>query len=105
MSVLSRQAATARVRRRALMVVMSVKHSNAFVANVLNVSAETVARWCQRYRRDGVNGLRDETRTGRPRIDGVQLKYILRYGKESLCAPHDDKWSVREVANDVGVWA
>jgi len=37
------------------------------IARRLEISPDKVQRWCDRFKSDGVDGLRDRPRTGRPR--------------------------------------
>jgi transposase len=56
-----------RVRRRAeAITLVHDGHTPAQVAQTLGVTVETVRRWLRRYRRDGVDGLADRPRSGRP---------------------------------------
>jgi AcrR family transcriptional regulator len=64
-----------RVAIRALIVLeASSGATRAQIADRLDVSTRTVTHWCARYRDDGMRGLRDRPRSGRPRTISVTAR-------------------------------
>ena len=64
----SRQAA------RALMVLLSLRGlAPSQIAELLDCHPATVRRWISRFNREGLAGLADRPRPGRPRLGGRQL--------------------------------
>jgi transposase len=58
-----------RVSQRAQMVLLSAKRWTVpRIASLFEVSPATVRFWLRKFEKDGVNGLYDATRSGRPAI-------------------------------------
>ena len=57
-----------RVRTRALMILLAAEQRlvASEIAAIVRESAETVRRWFRRYQAEGVNGLADAPRPGKP---------------------------------------
>src|ERR671917_2189390 len=57
-----------RVRTRALMILLAAEQRlvASEIAAIVRESAETVRRWFRRYQAEGVNGLADAPRSGKP---------------------------------------
>ena len=56
-----------RMAMRARIVLLAwEKKAVSQIARLVGVSRETVRKWINRYREDGVDGLRDKARAGRP---------------------------------------
>ncbi|ALG09163.1 helix-turn-helix domain-containing protein [Kibdelosporangium phytohabitans] len=71
------------------------------IARRLRTTRSTVAAWCNRYRDEGVDGLRDRPRQGRPRvIHDVEL--MLRTLITSPNGQAWRRWSTRSLAGEVG---
>ncbi|ONI82899.1 hypothetical protein ALI144C_17715 [Actinosynnema sp. ALI-1.44] len=71
------------------------------VARRLRTTRSTVTAWCNRYRDEGVDGLRDRPRQGRPRvIHDVEL--VLRTLITSPNGQAWRRWSTRSLAGEVG---
>src|SRR5665213_3908034 len=67
---------------------------NAEIARRVGVARQTVIDWRERYRRDGVAGLDDLARSGRPRVidDAAVVVETLQPPPERLGVTH---WSAR----------
>jgi transposase len=73
------------------------------VASRLGITERVVYRWCKRYETDGVSGLSDRPRTGRPPVlDSEKAKEILRLTVSSL-PQESTHWSVRLMAKYAAV--
>ena len=71
------------------------------VAATLDVDYNTVAAWRNRYRDQGLAGLQDAPRSGRPIvIDGSQRAKITALACSDAPAGHD-RWTVRLLAEKV----
>jgi hypothetical protein len=71
-------------------------------ARTLGVSRPTVIKWRDRFTVDGVDGLTDQPRSGRPkRIDDAQIiAATLEAPPESLGVTH---WSTRQLGSHLGI--
>lgn len=73
------------------------------IAELCEVSPQTVSHWRRRFRTLGVEGLHDELKSGRPRrIDDEQVAELIHKVLEEKPkgATH---WSVRSVAKETGI--
>nr|WP_052478473.1 helix-turn-helix domain-containing protein [Kibdelosporangium sp. MJ126-NF4]CEL18391.1 Mobile element protein [Kibdelosporangium sp. MJ126-NF4]CTQ97874.1 Mobile element protein [Kibdelosporangium sp. MJ126-NF4] len=71
------------------------------IARRLGTTRSTVTAWCNRYRCEGTDGLRDRPRQGRPRvIHDVEL--VLRTLITSPNGQPWRRWSTRSLASEVG---
>jgi len=76
---------------------------NKEVAARLNVGSVTVSKWRRRFLADGMDGLRDEPRSGAPRtVDDARIEAVITRTLESL--PLDaTHWSSRGMARASGL--
>lgn len=85
---------------RARLVLMAAEgaHNNT-IAEKLNLSPQSVCKWRQRYLKQGLSGLHDELRPGRPRsISDEKVATVLR--KTLQTKPKDGThWTLRPMAN------
>ena len=71
------------------------------VARMLDVTAETVGSWRKRYESEGLSGLMDKPRSGRPpTIDGMQRAQVTALACSEAPKGYSD-WSLRLLANKV----
>jgi len=85
--------------RRARIVLMAAEGmTNSAIAQKVGVSAVTVGKWRKRYLQQGLQGLHDELRPGRPRsISDEQVAVLIR--KTLKTKPKDGThWTVRSIA-------
>jgi len=76
---------------------------NKDVATQLGVAPNTVSKWRRRFLADGMDGLRDEPRSGAPRtVDDARIEAVITRTLESL--PSDaTHWSSRGMARTSGL--
>lgn len=89
------------IRRRARIVLLAADGvAAAAIADQLGCSRQTVVTWRERYRQDGLTGLSDQPRSGRPAgVDpAAVIVATLRPVAEGL-----DRWTVRTLATDLGI--
>src|SRR5260370_9392391 len=99
----SRSMPHALVRRARIVLVSAGGLANEVIAQRCAVSAHTVSLWRQRYRTQGMAGLHDELRPGRPRThDDEQVAALINrvLHTKPKGATH---WSVRLVAEETGI--
>jgi len=91
------------VTRAKIVLLSSEGMSGAAIAVKLGVTRPTVYKWRRRYERQGLAGLQDDARAGRPRkMTQAKAKEILRLTTERI--PHEaTHWSVRLMADYAGV--
>jgi transposase len=79
----------------------------ARIAARLGCSEQTVLRWRSRYEADGIDGLRDLERSGRPLVYGREVRARLFDLASTLPPEIDgrrrDRWTLRELAERVGM--
>jgi transposase len=97
-----RPTAESRQRLRAQIALAAARgQANSEIARDLGVSRETVRKWRGRYARQGLDGLRDLPRPGRPRkftaAQVAEVKAIACFKPEDKDVPLA-RWSAREVA-------
>lgn len=86
------------VQRARLVLMAADGHTNAAIAVKLGLSQQSVSKWRQRYVEQGLQGLHDELRPGRPRsISDERVAALVRKTLESR--PKDrTHWSSRSLA-------
>ena len=86
---------------RARIVLMAAQgSSNRAIAEKLELSAQSVCKWRQRFLHQGLDGLYDEMRAGRPRsISDEQVAELIR--KTLDTKPRDGThWTIRSIAKE-----
>jgi transposase len=77
--------------------------SNSDLAGQLHITAATVGKWRERFRRLGMEGLLDEPRVGAPRkITDRQIEDVVRRTLETMPA-NSTHWSTRLMAQKTGL--
>lgn len=73
LEVVYRQGATHRERQRAQAVLLSSRgYSLEQLSDILGADRDTISRWLDRWQREGLGGLSDAPRSGRPhKMDAV----------------------------------
>jgi transposase len=93
-----------RLRTRAQMVLLAAEQqlTAPAIAVIVRESEETVRRWLKRYQAEGVEGLRDQHRGGRPATVTdtyrEQLLYAVRRRPRSLDQPYS-LWTLQRLAD------
>jgi len=86
---------------RARIVLMAAEGtSNLAIAEKVNLSVQSVCKWRRRYLQQGLSGLHDELRPGRPRsISDEQVAALIR--KTLQTKPKDGThWTIRSMAKE-----
>jgi putative transposase len=93
--------------RRARIVLLSADGvSNKEIAARLEVSEPTVGKWRRRFREQGIPGLHDELRPGRPRsIDDERIAELVNTTLTTAPPQEATHWSCRTMARQAGVSA
>jgi putative transposase len=87
------------VRRADIVLLCAEGLDNGTVAEMTGTSRPTVGKWRERFRTQGLMGLYDEPRSGRPRsIEEERIMELLRRTLESKPPGEKDQWSVRTAA-------
>ena len=77
--------------------------SNGVVARRLGITAATVCKWRERFRRQRLEGLLDEPRPGAPRtISDAQVEEVITKTLETMPAT-STHWSTRLMAAETGL--
>jgi putative transposase len=81
----------------------AAKQTNSAVASEFGVSLHTVGKWRRRYLDFGLEGLKDQPRSGKPRQ--FEWDSIAKLIEATLAStpPHGDRWTVRQISSAVGV--
>lgn len=78
--------------------------SNQQVAEELGTSRQTVGKWRERFRSQGLMGLYDERRPGRPRtIQEEEIMELLRKTLHTEPADGSTHWTVRSMEQETGL--
>jgi putative transposase len=87
--------------RRARIVLLAADGMpNVAIAERVNISPQMVCKWRKRYLRQGLAGLHDELRPGRPRsVSDEEVAMLVRKTIETK-PPDGTHWTIREVAKD-----
>ncbi len=92
------------VRRAEIVLLCADGLTNSTVATRVRVSRQTVGKWRERFRTQGIVGLYDEHRSGRPRsIGDDQVMELVRRTLETRPPDGSTHWSCRTMAEAVGV--
>jgi putative transposase len=89
------------VRRAQIVLLCADGVSNTVVAEQLGVTRPTVGTWRERFRRQGLMGLYDERRPGRPRtIEDERITGLIRKTLKTRPKDGSTQWSCRTIAGD-----
>jgi transposase len=91
------------VRRATIVLLSAAGLSNEVIAERCAVSPPTVSLWRQRYRSQGLAGLHDELRPGRPRTHGDEQVAALINRVLHTKPKGATHWSVRLLAEETGI--
>jgi putative transposase len=99
----SRSLPHAQVERAKIVLKAAQGMKNIHIAEQLSTTRETVGKWRKRFVEQGIEGLYDELRPGRPRsIKDERLATLIR--KTLKTKPEDGThWSCRTMAKQVGI--
>ena len=98
----SRTLPASRVERARIVLAVADGDGTSAAARRVGVSRPTVIKWRDRFLADGVSGLADEERSGRPKTieDAAIIAATLEPPPESLGVTH---WSTRLLAGQLGI--
>jgi len=92
------------VRRAKIILLCADGVSNTTVAAQLGVTRPTVGTWRERFRRQGLMGLYDERRPGRPRtIEDERITRLIRKTLKTRPKDGSTQWSCRTLAAEAHV--
>jgi putative transposase len=84
------------VQRAEIVLLCAENLDNGTVAEMVGVTRQTVGKWRGRFRTQGLMGLYDEARPGRPRsIDDERIMELLYTTLHAEPPGEQDRWSVR----------
>jgi putative transposase len=91
------------VRRARIVLLAADGISNNDIAGRVGLSHQTVCQWRQRYLQQGLEGLYDELRPGRPR--SVSDEEVARLVRKTLQTRPENRthWTIRTVAGETGL--
>jgi putative transposase len=94
----SRSLAAGLVRRARIILMSAEGQNNLTIATRLQLSQATVGQWRRRFLEQGITGLHDELRPGRPRTIGDErVARLVRRTLESKPG-NGTHWSIRQIA-------
>ena len=89
------------VRRAQIVLRCADDVPNTIVADELGVTRPTVGLWRERFRRQGLMGLYDERRPGRPRtIEDERITRLIRKTLKTRPKDGSTQWSCRTIASE-----
>jgi putative transposase len=91
------------VRRAQIVLASADGETNKEIAQRMRLNQLTVGKWRKRYLAEGLQGLHDELRPGRPR--SLEDERVAEVINKALQGPpsHATQWSVREMAEQTGI--
>ena len=102
--VRSRSLPAGLVRRAEIVLLCADGLDNKAVAERVRTSRQTVGKWRERFRTQGLMGLYDERRPGKPRsIKDDEIMVLLQRTLETEPADGSTHWSCRSMADAAGV--
>jgi transposase len=103
--VSSRSLAAHAVERAKIIVGLAAGKAKQEIARQLGIVRQTVRRWEQRFQQQGIQGLEDAPRSGRPRaIKPEKIEQIVHKTTQET-PPDSTHWSTRSLAKAMGVSA
>ena len=92
------------VSRAKIVLLCADGFDNKAVAEEVRTSRQTVGKWRERFRTQGLMGLYDERRPGKPRsIEDDEVMVLLRKTLDTEPADGSTHWSCRSMADTTGV--
>lgn len=92
------------VRRADIVLLCAKGLDNGTVAERLSTTRQTVGKWRERFRQQGLMGLYDEQRSGRPRsIEEEKIMELLQRTLRTQPADGGTHWSVRTAAQETNL--
>ena len=92
------------VSRAKIVLLCADGFDNKAVAEEVGTSRQTVGKWRERFRTQGLMGLYDERRLGKPRsIEDDEVMVLLRKTLDTEPADGSTHWSCRSMADTTGV--
>src|SRR5262249_29261943 len=106
--VRSRTAERRMVERARIVLAAAEGRSAARIASEIGCSEPTVKKWRRRFESDGLAGLRDAPRSGRPLVHGPETRARLialacRGPGETETGLRRERWTHRELGEQVGM--
>src|SRR6267378_5948587 len=90
------------VQRGRIVLAAAAGESNQQIAAALAIPEVTVGKWRRRFARQGLEGLQDAPRSGRPVKHSPEI--VQRIQQRACQKPqHYSRWSVRTLAQDLGL--
>jgi transposase len=101
--VRSRKTPQRQVERARIVLGSAEGRSGYVLSEELGISRLTVQRWLDRYQSDGIEGLADRPRSGRPRkiTPAVEAEVVTKTLEEKV--PRGTHWSTRLMAKETGL--
>lgn len=91
------------VQRAHIVLACAEGEANCSIAQRLGLTNATVGKWRQRYLQQGIEGLHDELRPGRPRThDDERVAEVIHAALQTE-PPDGTHWSVRSMAKETGI--
>ena len=91
------------VRRAQIVLASADGESNKVIAKRMRLNQLTVGKWRRRYLEEGLQGLHDELRPGRPRsLEDERVAEVINTALQGP-PPHATQWSVRGMADHTGI--
>ncbi len=87
-----------RVQRARVVLLAADGATNRTIAATTGLSQQAVGRWRARYAADGLDGLRDKPRPGRPRVHGPEQRLRIVATATSAPPQPDSQWTHQSIA-------
>jgi len=91
------------VRRAKIVLASADGETNTSIAKRMRLTQLTVGKWRRRFLEEGIEGLHDELRPGRPRsFDDERVAEVINTALQKP-PPHATQWTVRAMAEHTGI--
>jgi putative transposase len=92
------------VQRVQIVLACGAGETNTSIANRMGLTGMTVGKWRKRYREQGLEGLHDELRPGRPRTyEDDTVAEVINRALQTRPPDGSTQWSARSLAAATGI--
>ena len=91
------------VRRAKIVLLAAQGENNHFIAKKLGLSTASVCKWKKRFLEQGIQGLHDELRPGKPRSIADEEVASLLNKTINIKPSHRTQWSCRSLSHETGI--
>jgi len=92
------------VQRAQIVLACAKGEANSSIAKRMRLTNATIGKWRKRYREQGIEGLHDELRSGRPRAhEDERVAEVINAALQTKPTDGSTHWSLRTMSEETGV--